>query len=250
VPTWNSIEQQELIGMAKSSAESLLALLNDILDFSKIEAGKLDLELVDFSLRVNLESSVKGLGLRARRRGLELLCDIPPEVPDNLRGDPSRLRQILVNLIGNAIKFTSLGEVLVRVQCEAETDDSATLELTVHDTSIGISAAAQHAIFESFTQADACMTRKYGGNGLGLAICKSLVELMNGSIWVESILGQGSTFHFRLPFMLQNRLPDAAETIDLTAIPEIPAWIVASVLSSSHDRAVVGVDPAELARKG
>jgi signal transduction histidine kinase/CheY-like chemotaxis protein len=219
-------EQRELIGTAKSSAESLLALLNDILDFSKIEAGKLDLEIVDFSLRDNLESSVKGLGLQARRRGLELLCDIPPEVPDNLRGDPSRLRQILVNLIGNAIKFTSQGEVVVRVRCEEETDDSTILKLTVHDTGIGISAAAQDAIFESFTQADASMTRKYGGNGLGLAICKRLVELMSGSIWVESILGQGSTFHFRLPFVLQQRLPDSAETLELEAIRDVAALIV------------------------
>ena len=219
-------EQRELIGTAKSSAESLLALLNDILDFSKIEAGKLDLEVVDFSLRDNLESSVKGLGLQARRRGLELLCDIPPEVPDNLRGDPSRLRQVLVNLIGNAIKFTSQGEVVVRVQCEEETDDSAILELMVQDTGIGISAAAQDAIFESFTQADASMTRKYGGNGLGLAICKSLVELMSGSIWVESIIGQGSTFHFRLPFMLQKRLPDSTETVELAAIRDVAALIV------------------------
>jgi len=219
-------EQRELISTAKSSAESLLALLNDILDFSKIEAGKLDLEVVDFSLRDNLESSVKGLGLQARRRGLELLCDIPPEVPDSLRGDPSRLRQILVNLIGNAIKFTSQGEVVVRVQCEEETDDIAILELTVRDTGIGISAAAQATIFESFTQADASMTRKYGGNGLGLAICKNLVELMNGSIWVESIMDQGSTFHFRLPFVLQKRLPDSSETLELAAIRDVAALIV------------------------
>ena len=219
-------EQRELISTAKSSAESLLALLNDILDFSKIEAGKLDLEIFDFSLRDNLESSVKGLGLQARRRGLELLCDIPPEVPDNLRGDPSRLRQILVNLIGNAIKFTSQGEVVVRVQCEEETDDSAILELTVHDTGIGISPAAQDQIFESFTQADASMTRKYGGNGLGLAICKNLVELMSGSIWVESVLGQGSTFHFRLPFALRKRQPNSAESIELAAIRDVAALIV------------------------
>jgi signal transduction histidine kinase/DNA-binding response OmpR family regulator len=219
-------EQRELISTAKSSAESLLALLNDILDFSKIEAGKLDLEIVDFSLRDNLESSVKGLGLQARRCGLELLCDIPPEVPDNLRGDPSRLRQIVVNLIGNAIKFTSQGEVVVRVQCEEETDDSATLGLSVHDTGIGISPAAQAQIFESFTQADASMTRKYGGNGLGLAICKNLVELMSGSIWVESILGQGSTFHFRLPFALQKRQPNSADSVQLKAIRDVAALIV------------------------
>lgn len=219
-------EQRELIGTAKSSAESLLALLNDILDFSKIEAGKLDLEVVDFGLRDNLESSVKGLGLHARRKGLELLCDIPPAVPDSLQGDPSRLRQILVNLIGNAIKFTAQGEVVVRVECEEETDDSTILEFTVHDTGIGISLALQDEVFKSFTQADASMTRKYGGNGLGLAICKSLVELMNGSIWVESTPGQGSTFHFRLPFALQRPLPNSAEAADLAAIRDIPALIV------------------------
>jgi signal transduction histidine kinase/CheY-like chemotaxis protein len=219
-------EQRELIGTAKSSAESLLALLNDILDFSKIEAGKLDLEVVDFGLRDNLESSVKGLGLHARRKGLELLCDIPPEVPDSLQGDPSRLRQILVNLIGNAIKFTAQGEVVVRVECEEETDDSTILEFTVHDTGIGISLALQDEVFKSFTQADASMTRKYGGNGLGLAICKSLVELMNGSIWVESTPGQGSTFHFRLPFLLQRLLPSSAGAVDLEAIRDIPALIV------------------------
>jgi signal transduction histidine kinase/DNA-binding response OmpR family regulator len=219
-------EQRELIGTAKSSAESLLALLNDILDFSKIEAGKLDLEVVDFGLRDHLESSVKGLGLQARRKGLELLCDIPPEVPDSLQGDPSRLRQILVNLIGNAIKFTAQGEVVLRVRCEEQTEDGAILEFTVRDTGIGISPALQDEVFKSFTQADASMTRKYGGNGLGLAICKSLVELMNGSIWVESILGQGSTFHFRLPFILQKRLPNSVEAADLAAIRDVPALIV------------------------
>ena len=221
-----SNEQRDLIRTAKSSAESLLALLNDILDFSEIEAGKLDLEVVDFGLRDNLESSLKGLGLHARRKGLELLCDIRPEVPDSLQGDPSRLRQILVNLIGNAIKFTAQGEVVVRVRCAEETADGAILEFTVRDTGIGISPALQEEVFKSFTQADASMTRKYGGNGLGLAICKSLVELMNGSIWVESMLGEGSTFHFRLPFILQKLLPNSAEAVDLAAIRDVPALIV------------------------
>jgi signal transduction histidine kinase/CheY-like chemotaxis protein len=219
-------EQRELIGTAKSSAESLLALLNDILDFSKIEAGRLDLEVVDFGLRDDLESAVKGLGVHARRKGLELLCDILPEVPDSLQGDPSRLRQILVNLIGNAIKFTAQGEVVVQVRCEEETDESVTLEFTVHDTGIGISAAMQEEIFKSFTQADASVTRKYGGNGLGLAICKSLVELMNGRIWVESTLGEGSTFHFRLPFALQKLLASSAGAVDLAAMRDVPALIV------------------------
>jgi signal transduction histidine kinase/DNA-binding response OmpR family regulator len=221
-----SHEQQELIGTAKSSAGSLLALLNDILDFSKIEAGKLDLEEVNFSLRDNLESSVKGLGLQARRKGLELTCDVPLEVPDNLRGDPTRLRQIVVNLISNALKFTSQGEVAVRVESRTETEDSAILEFTIRDTGIGIPLSKQVEIFKAFTQADPSMTRKYGGNGLGLAICTRLVELMKGSIWVESAPGLGSTFHFRLPFAFQQCVPNSAEVLDLAALCDVRALIV------------------------
>ena len=219
-------EPRELISTAKSSAESLLALLNDILDFSKIEAGKLDLETVDFSLRESLESSVKGLGMEARSKGLALSSHVQPEVPDNLRGDPTRLRQIVVNLVGNALKFTSQGEVAVRVQCEEVTDDTAILEFTVRDTGIGIPLAKQAEIFEVFTQADSSTTRKHGGNGLGLAICKCFVELMHGSIWVESTPGLGSTFHFRLPFALQNCPPSSVEAVDLTALRDVPALIV------------------------
>jgi signal transduction histidine kinase/DNA-binding response OmpR family regulator len=219
-------EPRELISTAKSSAESLLALLNDILDFSKIEAGKLDLEVVDFSLRDSLESSVKGLGLEARNKGLALSSHVQSEVPDNLRGDPTRLRQIVVNLIGNALKFTSQGEVAVRVQCEEATEDTAILEFTVRDTGIGIPLAKQAEIFEVFTQADSSTTRKYGGNGLGLAICKRFVELMNGSIWVESTPGLGSTFHFRLPFTLQKCPPSSVEAVDLATLRDVPALIV------------------------
>jgi signal transduction histidine kinase/DNA-binding response OmpR family regulator len=219
-------EQRELMDTAKSSAESLLALLNDILDFSKIEAGKLDLEVVDFSLRNNLESSVKGLGLQARLKGLTLSSQVQPEVPDNLRGDPTRLRQIVVNLVGNALKFTSQGGVDVRVQCEVETDDHATLEFAIHDTGIGIPPAKQAEIFEAFSQADASTTRKYGGSGLGLAICKRFVELMNGSIWLESTPGVGSTFHFRLPFPLQACVPSSVEAVDLAALRDVPVLIV------------------------
>ncbi len=219
-------EQRELIGTAKSSAESLLALLNDILDFSKIEAGKLDLEVVDFSLRDSLESLVKGLALQARRKGLELSCHVLPEVPDNLQGDPTRLRQIVINLIGNALKFTSQGEVAVGVQCEEASDNTAILEFTVRDTGIGIPSAKQAEIFQAFTQADPSTTRKYGGNGLGLAICKRFVELMNGSIWLESTPGVGSTFHFRLPFMLQKHPPSSVEGVDLAALRGLPVLIV------------------------
>jgi signal transduction histidine kinase/CheY-like chemotaxis protein len=219
-------EPRELISTAKSSAESLLALLNDILDFSKIEAGKLDLEVVDFSLRDSLESSVKGLSLVARNKGLALSSYVQSGVPDNLRGDPSRLRQIVVNLIGNALKFTSQGEVAVRVQCQEATDDNAMLEFSVRDTGIGIPLEKHAEIFEVFTQADSSTTRKYGGNGLGLAICKRFVELMNGSIWVESTAGLGSTFHFRLPFALQKSPPSPVEAIDLAALRDVPALIV------------------------
>jgi signal transduction histidine kinase/DNA-binding response OmpR family regulator len=219
-------EQHELISTAKSSAESLLALLNDILDFSKIEAGKLDLEVVDFSLRDTLESSLKGLALQARRKGLELSGKVPADVPDNLQGDPTRLRQIVVNLIGNALKFTSQGEVAVSVRCEEETEDTAILEFTVRDSGIGIPLEKQSEIFGAFTQADASTTRKYGGNGLGLAICKHLVELMNGTIWLESTPGVGTTIHFRLPFILQKSLPSTPEAVDLRALRDVPALIV------------------------
>ena len=221
-----SHEQQELISTAKSSAGSLLVLLNDILDFSKIEAGKLDLEEVDFSLRDNLETAVKGLGLQALRKGLKLTYDVSPEVPDNLRSDPTRLRQIVVNLVSNALKFTSQGEVAVRVECRGVTDDTAILEFTVRDTGIGIPLSKQAEIFKAFTQADPSMTRKYGGNGLGLAICMRIVELMNGSIWAESTPGLGSTFHFRLPLVFRPCAPNSAATLDLAVLRDIPALIV------------------------
>jgi signal transduction histidine kinase/ActR/RegA family two-component response regulator len=209
-------EQHELVSTAKSSAESLLALLNDILDFSKIEAGKLDLEVVDFSLRDILESTLKGLALEARRKGLELSGNVQAEVPDNLQGDPTRLRQIAVNLIGNALKFTSRGKVTVSVECEEETKNAVILVFTVRDSGIGIPLAKQSEIFGAFTQADASTTRKYGGNGLGLAICKHLVELMNGKIWLESTPDVGTTVHFRLPFFLQKISPGSLATVDLT----------------------------------
>jgi signal transduction histidine kinase/CheY-like chemotaxis protein len=207
-------EQRELICTAKSSAESLLVLLNDILDFSRIEARKLNLEVVDFSLRETLKTSMKGLALEARRKGLELSGQVQPDVPDNLQGDPTRVRQILINLIGNALKFTSHGAVAIGVCCQKETEVGAILEFTVRDSGVGIPLAKQSEIFGAFTQADASTTRKYGGNGLGLAICKHLVQLMNGKIWLESTPGLGTTIHFHLPFILQksqSRSPEAIE---------------------------------------
>jgi PAS domain S-box-containing protein len=195
-----SAEQREYLEMVKTSADALLGLLNDILDFSKIEAGKLDLDLIEFKLRDSLDDTLKVLALRAHQKGLELACHVHPEVPDGLLGDPSRLRQIVINLIGNAIKFTERGEVIVQVKLAAQGEEAVKLHFAVTDTGIGIPLEKQRKIFEAFSQADSSTTRRYGGTGLGLAISAQLVELMGGRIWVESTLGQGSTFHFTADF--------------------------------------------------
>jgi signal transduction histidine kinase/CheY-like chemotaxis protein len=189
-------EQREYLETVKTSADSLLTVINDILDFSKIEAGKLHLERIDFDLRDSLGDTMKTLSLRAQQKGLELACLIPRDVPDRLAGDPGRLRQIVVNLVGNAIKFTERGEVVVRVENQAGNADDACLHFAVQDTGIGIPRDKQQAIFNAFEQEDASTTRRYGGTGLGLAIASRLVQLMGGRIWVESTPGQGSTFHF------------------------------------------------------
>ena len=189
-------EQHEYLTLVKTSADSLLTLINDILDFSKIEAGRLDLEPIPFDLRDSLGDTVKTIALRAHAKGLELLSDIRPEVPRTLIGDPGRLRQILVNLTGNAIKFTETGEVVVSVEVESWTASGIVLHFAVRDTGIGIPPDRQQKIFEAFSQADSSTTRKYGGTGLGLSISTRLVALMGGRIWIESEVGQGSTFHF------------------------------------------------------
>jgi len=181
-------EQREYLEMVKMSADSLLGLLNDILDLSKIEAGSLDLEEIDFDLRNTLENAVDTLALKAYEKGLELICHIQPDVPTALMGDPGRLRQIIVNLAGNSIKFTEEGEVVIRVAVEKETDNSMLLHFTVSDTGIGIPSDKVESIFNSFEQMDGSITRKYGGTGLGLAISRQLVEMMDGEIWVESPL--------------------------------------------------------------
>ena len=191
-------EQKEYVEMLKFSAESLLEIINDILDFSKIEAGRLELEEKVLDLRELVESTAVTLATRAHKKGLELLCYLGPEVPHHIVGDPLRLRQILVNLIGNAIKFTEEGEIVVKVEKVGEEEGKVVLHFSVSDTGIGIPKEKQGKIFESFTQADASTTRKYGGTGLGLAISKHLVEKMGGRIWVESEVGKGSTFHFTI----------------------------------------------------
>ncbi|MGH9764604.1 MAG: ATP-binding protein, partial [Blastocatellia bacterium] len=193
-------EQREYLGMVKSSAEGLLTLINDILDFSKIEAGKLDLNAIDFHLRDNIDDAMKSLALRCHQKGLELACYVMPEVPDVLIGDPGRLRQILFNLAGNALKFTNKGEVVLTVQVESHDVDGALLHFSLADTGIGIPAEKQKVIFEAFSQADGSISRRYGGTGLGLAISSSLVRMMTGRIWVESEPGAGSTFHFTARF--------------------------------------------------
>lgn len=192
--------QRNFVTKVNRSAESLLGLINDILDFSKIEAGKLDIEDVRFRVQ-NLFDDLAGvLGFKAEEKGLELLFDIATDVPTHLVGDPMRLNQILLNLCNNAVKFTEIGQIVVSVRLRSRQNDQVTLDFAVHDSGIGISAELQQKLFASFTQADASTTRKYGGTGLGLAISKRLVEMMNGSIRVESEPGQGSVFHVRLPF--------------------------------------------------
>jgi two-component system, sensor histidine kinase and response regulator len=198
-------EQTEYLNTVKGSADSLLQVINDILDFSKIEAGKLDLDPIEFKLRDMLADAMKPLGIRAHRKGLELVTHVPADVPDALVGDPTRLRQILLNLAGNALKFTDRGEVEVSAVVEARADSELTLHFSVRDTGIGIPKEKQKLIFESFTQVDGSMTRKHGGTGLGLTISARLTEMMGGRIWVESEPGQGSTFHFTVRFHLPGK---------------------------------------------
>jgi PAS domain S-box-containing protein len=189
-------EQREYLDTVKMSADSLLTVINDILDFSKIEAGKIDLEAIDFNLRDCLETSLKTLAIRADEKGLELLCEVAPELPELVRGDAGRLRQIIINLAGNAIKFTEKGEVVLKVQVEESDAQGLKLRFTVTDTGIGIPQEKLQAIFDPFSQADTSTTRKYGGTGLGLTISSRLVDMMGGRIWVESEVGGGSKFHF------------------------------------------------------
>jgi len=203
-------EQREYLDLVKLSAESLLTVIDDILDFSKIEAGKLDLDPIPFDLRSSLEETRKTLELRARQKGLHLACNVSHNVPQALIGDPERLRQIVVNLVGNAIKFTESGYVTVDVSLASEDTGSAELHFQVKDTGIGIPRDKQHRIFEAFTQADGSATRKYGGTGLGLSICSKLVSLMGGRIWVESELGKGSAFQFVARFGKAIDVPGAS----------------------------------------
>jgi len=193
-------EQREYLTLVNVSADSLLMIINDILDFSKIESGKLELDPIDFDLHDSIGDAMKALGIRAHAKGLELAFSITPEVPKMLVGDPGRLRQIITNLVGNAIKFTENGEVVISVAVDSKTTDHVVLHFAVTDTGIGIPENKQQLIFDPFSQADNSTTRQYGGTGLGLAISTELVAMMGGRIWVESTVGAGSTFHFTASF--------------------------------------------------
>jgi two-component system, sensor histidine kinase and response regulator len=193
-------EQKEYLQAVKISADALLSLINDILDFSKMESGKFELITTDFSLRDCVGNTMSTLAGQAHSKGLELAFHVPPETPDNLTGDPGRLRQILVNLVGNSIKFTGKGEVVVNVEIKDETDTGIELHFMVSDTGIGIPSSKIDRIFKAFEQVDGSTTREYGGTGLGLAIASQLVEMMQGKIWVDSEIGKGSDFHFTARF--------------------------------------------------
>ena len=217
--------QRDYLMTVDESAHILLRLLNDILDFSKIEAGKLELETVDFRIAECVARATQMMVLRAAEKGLEIACRVAPEIPDHLRGDPGRLQQVLVNLLGNAVKFTESGEIFVNVNAESITPDQVRLHISVSDTGIGIPADKIEQIFRPFEQAESSTTRRFGGTGLGLAISRQLVEMMHGRIWIDSEFGRGSTFHFTAEFGIaadQHR-PAPAE---LDSLLELPVLVV------------------------
>ncbi|HZN34498.1 MAG TPA: response regulator [Pirellulaceae bacterium] len=233
-------EQREYLSMAKSSADYLLTVINDILDFSKIEAGKLEIENIDFALRDCVEETAATLALRAHKKGLELACHVHQDVPDALIGDPGRLRQILVNLIGNAVKFTERGEVVVEVRSQEPVTrgqgsptsgpwplapGSYFLQFSVRDTGIGIPPEKAGLLFQAFSQVDSSTTRKYGGTGLGLAISAQLAQLMGGRAWVESEVGRGSTFHFTAQFGIATSPPPALP-VEAVRLSDLPVLVV------------------------
>jgi two-component system, sensor histidine kinase and response regulator len=200
-----TIEQREYLELVRKSADSLLSVINDILDFSKVEAGRLELDVTPFNLRDYLGDTLNTLAPRAYQRGLELACHVAADVPDELLGDSARVGQILLNLVGNSLKFTEQGEVVVDVECEVAAEKHVLLHFAVRDTGIGVPTEKQRLIFDAFAQADSSTTRRFGGTGLGLAIAKRLVEIMGGRIWVESEPGVGSTFHFTARFAVQGQ---------------------------------------------
>ena len=255
--------QREYVKLAQGSAEALLHLINDILDFSKIEAGRLELESIPFSLRDALGDTLRALASRAAEKHLELNCRIPPDVPDALVGDPHRLRQIVINLTGNAIKFTDAGEIDVTVECTAASADSVELLFAVRDTGPGIPENRREAIFEAFSQADSSMSRRFGGTGLGLAISIDLVDMMRGRIWVDSEVGKGSTFHFTATFGRTDEAhvpspvrPEGLDNLRVLVVDDnatnrlileelLTAWHMRPIVAESGARALAALDKAE-----
>lgn len=218
-------EQREYLEMVRLSADSLLCIINDILDFSKIEAKKLEIEDLDFELRDSIYDMLSTLALRAHQKDLELACHVFSDVPDAVVGDARRLRQIIVNLVGNAIKFTESGEVVVSVELESQTEDGVGLHFSVRDTGIGIPPEKQELIFEAFSQADGSTTRQYGGTGLGLTISMQLVKMMGGRMWLESEPGKGSTFHFTTHFRTQKE-PRKVQSVNEDGLKDLNVLVV------------------------
>jgi signal transduction histidine kinase/CheY-like chemotaxis protein len=241
-----SDQQRNYVGVVKDSANALLALLNDILDLSKIEAGRMELESIPFDVRDTIGEATRLLGVAASNKGLELLCRVAPDVPSTLLGDPSRLRQVVVNLVSNAVKFTAQGEVFVNASLVSRADGRAVVHLAVQDTGIGIAQDKIDAVFEAFRQSDSSTTRRYGGTGLGLSISMQLVQLMEGRIWLESELGQGSTFHCEIPFALA---PEGAATSEAPAAPFSAVVISANEHARSIYREMLQACGAEAASR-
>ncbi len=219
-------EQRDYLQSVMISADSLLGLINDILDFSKIEAGKLELSTIQFSLRDCVANTLTTLAIGADNKGLELVYRIPMTIPDAVVGDPGRLRQVLVNLVGNAIKFTAKGEVAINAELELETDKEVSVHFSVTDTGIGIPFEQQARIFNAFEQADGSTTREYGGTGLGLTVCARLVEMMKGRIWVESEVDRGSVFHFTVYFSLATEPAPRSIHLETSIIKGLSALVV------------------------
>ena len=219
-------DQREYLETIKLSADSLLRLLNDILDFSKIEAGKMELESIDFDLRDCLGDAVRALAMRAHEKRLELALHVPPDVPDVVIGDPGRLRQVVLNLAGNAIKFTAKGEVVVSVRLESIADDDTVLHFSVRDTGIGIPPEKQQLIFDAFSQADTSTTRQFGGTGLGLAISTRLISLMEGRIWIDSKPGEGSEFHFTARLRIDRNAPPRRSRLEPVSLHDLPVIVI------------------------
>ena len=219
-------EQREYLTMVGASADSLLDIIDDILDYSKIEAGRLELDPVIFNLRDGLGDTLNTLAMRAHEKGLELACDVAPNVPETLAGDAGRLRQVIINLVGNAIKFTEAGEVVVRVEVDTQEADEVYMHFSVADTGVGVLPEKHETIFDAFSQADSSTTRKHGGTGLGLTVSSGIVRMMGGRIWVDSEAGLGSTFHFTVRFGVPCKAEETAGPANMEDLRGIGVLVV------------------------